>query len=132
MKFFCPSCFAFVLEKTVTCPNCHTVLQEWDKQHNYFEKLIKALEHPLSEVRMAAVAALTEFRSSTAALPAVLCALKRPEDIELLKSVILLLNQLPECNDKNVALERLSRHPSFLINRINRSDKVLIQRNQKA
>lgn len=77
---FCPSCYARIPLDTEICPRCHASLRRWQEK-TYSTRLIEALGHPLSEVRMRAILALGWRGERAAEEPLVDCALRHPIDV---------------------------------------------------
>lgn len=85
---FCPECFAEISAATQRCPRCDFALRAQPLLGSYDERLISALRHPVTEVRMGAIIAL-EKRGTTAACDA-LCgiALTAPADLPQSTAVV--------------------------------------------
>lgn len=115
MKFFCPNCFAEISEDTRICPQCETDIAAWMSSHNYFQRLIKALKHPVSEVRMSAIMSLGNQGNSKAAGPLVDCAFDWPADTVQNLEILVALTKLPLNADNKKALKRLHDHPARII-----------------
>lgn len=77
---FCPKCYAQISLDAEICPHCHTSLRAW-QERAYAGRLIEALRHPLSEVRMRAIIALGWRGERAAEGPLVDCALRHPIDV---------------------------------------------------
>jgi len=76
----CPECYRLIPLALVRCPDCGADLASFSAQQ-YRDKLIAALEHPLSEVRMRAIIALGWRRERAAAEALAACALRHPADV---------------------------------------------------
>ena len=65
MQYYCPACFAKMpfADRDKPCTVCETVAAEWAQTHSYTERLLHALTHPNSEVRMAAIISLGSRRA---------------------------------------------------------------------
>lgn len=68
MHFFCPNCFAEILEDTQICPQCQFHLDRWDEL-DYDQKLIAAIYHKETFTRMRAVYFLGERKTRAAIDP---------------------------------------------------------------
>lgn len=93
---FCPHCFTMIEVGAERCPVCGRDLQSWHAE-SYPARLMRALQHPLSDVRMRAIIALG-LRHETAAEPALLqCAKDHPDDVieglEIAKSLRLIASR---------------------------------------
>jgi hypothetical protein len=112
LQFFCPNCFARVPSPHEPCPACGVDSREWVERHPYTSRLIHALDHPISEVRMAAVISLGNCNDAAASMPLVRCALKHPTDIILAKEVTNALRKLPTGPERKEAIKLLKTHPA--------------------
>lgn len=111
---FCPACFAALDAEAKHCPRCGAVMAELSAR-DYREKLLRALTHPLAEVRLRAVIALG-LRAETATARALAdCALRHPTDVVEGLEVVRRLRDWPETEARDAALIRLSAHPSRLV-----------------
>jgi HEAT repeat protein len=77
---FCPNCYAQIPVDAAICPHCRATLSDWQEK-TYPDRLIDALGHPLSEVRMRAIIALGWRKERAAERPLVDCALRHPIDV---------------------------------------------------
>lgn len=109
---FCPRCFTALPSGVSQCRRCGLDPDAWERDIPYAERLIHALGHPHSEVRMGAIIALGE-RHETAACPALLhCALVWPSDVVQALEIIRALRGM----GASEALERLaSEHPAHAV-----------------
>jgi HEAT repeat protein len=112
IQFFCPSCFAKVSTPHGACPVCGADSKEWVEGHSYPSRLLHALGHPISEVRMAAVIGLGNQGDANASLPLVRCALKYPTDIVLALEITNALKKLPIGSKRDEAISLLKTHPA--------------------
>ncbi len=115
MQYYCPACFAPVEREAVQCPACGVNIRDWEETHTYTERLIHALRHPNPEARMSAIISLGNRGDVKAAIPLAECALAHPLDIVQGMAIMESLCRLPWGQEKQAALELLSRHPSRLI-----------------
>lgn len=76
----CLACFHLIPVEAQTCPRCGADLTAFSAQ-NYADKLIAALDHPLSEVRIRAIIALGWRGEERAAQPLLDLALRHPVDV---------------------------------------------------
>jgi hypothetical protein len=111
-QFYCPSCFAEVKAEEAICPQCRTDIAQWLDAHTYHERLIHALSHPISEVRMGSIIALGKRRDPRAARPLAECALAFPVDVVQGLEILEALARMPAGPEKQTALTRLTRHPA--------------------
>ncbi len=77
---YCPGCFAQIEAAAERCLACGLDLQRLSAR-DYRAKLLAALHHPLSEVRMRAIIALGWRGEADAAQPLAECALRHPTDV---------------------------------------------------
>jgi len=76
----CLACFHLIPVEAQTCPHCGTDLTAFSAR-DYADKLIAALGHPLSEVRIRAIIALGWRGEERAVQPLLDLALRHPVDI---------------------------------------------------
>jgi len=76
----CLACFHLISAAAQTCPYCGADLAAFSAR-DYVDKLIAALAHPLSEVRMRAIIALGWRGEVHAAQPLLDLALRHPVDV---------------------------------------------------
>jgi len=112
VQFFCPNCFARVPSPHGACPACGLDSREWVEHCSYTDRLIHALDHPISEVRMAVVISLGNRNDTTASLPLARCALKHPTDIVLAMEITAALKKLPAGPERNEAIAMVKTHPA--------------------
>jgi HEAT repeat protein len=94
------------------CPHCHASLRQWEKK-TYSQRLIEALEHPLSEVRMRAIIALGWRGEKAAEKPLVDCALRHPIDVVEGLEIVNSLRLIRDKRSDDTALRILSlNHPA--------------------
>lgn len=107
----CPECYRLMPLAATRCPDCGADLSAFSAQQ-YRDKLLAALHHPLSEVRMRAIIALG-WRGERAAAEALAeCALRHPADVVEGLEVVASLRQI----DAPQALAMLSeRHPAHAV-----------------
>ena len=109
---FCPVCAAPVGRDARNCPRCKADIDKWDRK-NFVEKLIEALRHPFSEVRMRAIIVLGKRRESGAEQSLVNCACAHPKDVVQGLEIVNSLRLIRKGNPPSHALERLAKdHPA--------------------
>ena len=115
MIFFCPNCWAQVREGEKICPQCRVKIEPLD-QLSYFDKLTRALNHPVATTRMRAAYILGEIGDRRAILPlagAIENAWEK-ENLFFLREIAMALGKI-DGHDALPALIHLLDHPSFLI-----------------
>lgn len=80
LQQICLACFHLIPVEAQTCPRCGADLAAFSARE-YADKLIAALDHPLSEVRMRAIIALGWRGEERAAQPLLDLALRHPVDV---------------------------------------------------
>jgi hypothetical protein len=109
---YCPVCGKPLSYDAKECPNCSADIAEWNKQ-GFVEKLIGALSHPLSDIRMRAIIVLGNRRETSAQEPLVECALRYPVDVLQGIAVVNSLTLIREISRSSVSLQRLAQdHPA--------------------
>ena len=109
---YCPVCAAPIGHDARNCPRCKADIDEWDSK-NFVEKLIEALRHPLSEVRMRAIIVLGNRQERTAEQPLVDCAFAHPQDVVQGLEIVNSLRLIRKADLPSTALERLAKdHPA--------------------
>ncbi len=118
MQCYCPVCFAEIdpEEQHDPCRVCGTVPAVW-QQRPYTERLIHALRHPVSEVRMSAIISLGNRREPQAAIPLAECALAHPVDVVQALAIVAALCNIQPSPERNRALELLASHPARAVRR---------------
>jgi len=112
---FCPHCFHRVPDDAEHCPDCGAAFGD-EERRSFATRLIDALYHPLSEVRMRVIIALGWRRQRDAADALVACARRNPLDVTEGLRIVESLRQMFESEAGNPGLERLAaRHPSAII-----------------
>jgi HEAT repeat protein len=82
----------------------------------YRDKLLHALHHPLSEVRMRAIIALGWRAKPQVAQDLVDCALRNPKDVVEALEIVKSLQSLPAGQRRDMALRELhERHPAVAV-----------------
>ena len=109
---FCLECFALIAAEAQTCPICGRD-QAQLRARDYHAKLLHALHHPLSEVRMRAIIALGLRGEPDAAQALADCALRHPVDVVEGLEIVRSLRLLQARSGRLEALENLARrHPA--------------------
>jgi len=109
---YCLDCFAQMPDDARRCPVCGRSVSEMSGRA-YGEKLLRALEHPLAEVRMRAILALGMRGESHAAGALVACALRRPTDVIESLETVRSLGRLNAGRPCRTALRQLAKlHPA--------------------
>jgi len=111
---WCPFCFAEMDAALTHCPHCGAAVAD-RLQLSYQDRLLHALEHPLSETRMAAIIALGLRGEASAALPLADCALAFPLDMVQGLQIVQALAGLPAGPERTQALHRLCQHPGHAV-----------------
>jgi HEAT repeat protein len=114
MQYYCPACFAEIpfADRDKPCAVCGTVAAEWARTRSYTERLLHALKHPNSEVRMAAIISLGNRREPLAAVPLAECALAHPIDVVQALEIVRSVSKLPAAPERATALALLAEHPA--------------------
>ena len=115
MIFFCPNCWAQVREEEKTCPQCRVKIGAFD-QLSYFDKLTRALNHPVATTRMRAAYILGEIGDLRGIKPLaeVIDRAWGREGIFFLREIAIALGKI-DGQEALPALIHLMNHPSFLI-----------------
>ncbi len=113
-NWFCPQCHAEVDARERRCPHCGADFAAWDAL-SYGERLIRALVHPSSEVRMGAIVAMGKRADSRAAVPLARCALAHPRDVVQGLAIVDALAQMPADELRAQALQTLCAHPAHAV-----------------
>jgi HEAT repeat protein len=112
---YCMNCFSMMPRGAAVCPSCGKEIVALTSR-GYREKLLRALHHPLAEVRMRAVIALGLQRDTEAADDLVACALRHPKDVIEALEIVRSLRMFPAGRSRHQALHDLSeRHPAAVV-----------------
>ncbi len=112
MEYFCPYCFESIPEASRICPCCHENVESWHEGETYAARLVRALQHPVDQVRMGAIITLGNRADPETASALVECAYRFPEMVPQNLQIIESLMQFHDARERENALEKLSRHPS--------------------
>lgn len=109
---YCMNCFSLMPVDQTVCPACGQDAAALSSR-DYRAKLVRALYHPLADVRSRAGIALGLRRDEDAAEDLVQCALRHPKDVtaglEVLKSLLM----MPAQPQREKALRTLGlAHPA--------------------
>lgn len=114
-KTYCLNCFALIPRDTRRCPACGGSVSEMSER-TYGDKLLRALEHPLAEVRMRAILALGMRGEPDSAPALVACALRRPSDVVEGLEIVRSLSRLNAGRPSKAALRQLADfHPASAV-----------------
>lgn len=111
VQYYCPDCFGIVDPGAVHCLHCGVDLRS-ARERPYAERLIQALRHPLSEVRMGSILSLGNRREIRAAVPLARCALAHPTDLVQALEIVRSLQKLPAGRERDEAFRLLATHPA--------------------
>lgn len=115
MIYFCPYCFAKVLDDDQICAYCRQDIQEWEQKKTYAARLVQALRHPIDEVRMRAIISLGNQADPHTASALVECAYRFPTMVPQNLQILASLLQFPSSRERDIAFNLLSNHPSGMI-----------------
>jgi hypothetical protein len=105
---YCPVCGASIQPDATNCPRCNADIDEWNRK-GFVEKLIEALKHPLSDIRMRAIIVLGKRRERSAEQALVDCAMAYPSDVVQGLEVVNSLRLIREGESTSWALEKLAK-----------------------
>lgn len=114
--FFCPSCFAEIDADSPSCTQCGADVQA-GRDRAYPQRLLHALRHPLSDIRMTAIEALAQLQPEGAATALADCALEHPRDPVQGVAILRALERLPRNPAWAAAVSRLVVHPAAVVGR---------------
>ncbi|WP_176212426.1 zinc ribbon domain-containing protein [Metallibacterium scheffleri] len=112
--WFCPECHAEVGAQDTRCPHCGADFAAWAARP-YGERLILALQHPLSAARMSAIIALGKRGDSAAAAALAACALAHPGDVVQGLEIVRALARMPADAPREAARSALLAHPAHAV-----------------
>ncbi len=113
---YCVHCFAEIAPDVQQCPFCGVAPQAWARSLDYETRLIHTLGHPLADVRMRAIIALSHRADPQAADPLVHCALRHPIDVVEGMAIVDGLRHLRPGDARSHALAHLARdHPAHAV-----------------
>lgn len=116
VQYFCPACFAEVDFGAPVCPVCGVDAAEWERHHDYTDRLIHALGHPVPTTRMMAILALKGRSDPETAMPLALCAQAFPVDAVQSLEIVRAIDGMPhEAPQRLGALRNLTTHESQLV-----------------
>lgn len=109
---YCPVCAALMGSDAKSCPRCKADIEEWDRK-NFVEKLIGALKHPLTDVRMRAIVVLGKRREKAAEDVLTDCAFAYPKDVVQGIEIVNSLRRIRDGDPPSGALEKIAKgHPA--------------------
>ncbi len=112
---FCLGCFALIPAEARVCPCCGADQARLEAR-DYRAKLLHALLHPLSEVRMRAIIALGWRGEADTAEALVNCAMRHPLDVVQGLEIVRSLSRIESRNPGLGMLARLSKsHPAHAV-----------------
>lgn len=92
ITFYCPNCWSEIDEKEKSCHVCNYDISKYDS-FDYTDKLINALSHPISDVRIFAARLLGKNKVKKS-IPALIECLKVSKDMYFQKAIIETLGNL--------------------------------------
>jgi HEAT repeat protein len=110
---FCLACFRQVPAQSLSCPICGADLAAFSAQ-DYRDKLLRALEHPLAEVRMRAIIACGWRGETRAARPLYELALRHPVDVVEGLAIVASLRRLGY-EGRMMLNEMAEKHPAHAV-----------------
>lgn len=113
--YYCPACFVEIEQEVKVCPACGINIEEWEKNHDYFERLVHSLKHPNPEARMGCILTLGNQRNPKAAVPLAECAFAHSIDVWQAMEIIRSLRKISNSSEKETALKLLLEHPAVVI-----------------
>jgi HEAT repeat protein len=113
--FFCPKCWSEVKEDDKICPECQETIAPLD-QASYFDKLTRALHHPVAATRMRAAYILGEIGDKRGIEPLadIIDRAWGKENLFFLREIAIALGKI-DGDEAVPVLVHLLGHPSFLI-----------------
>jgi HEAT repeat protein len=111
--FYCPNCWAEVLESATICPHCYTGISDRISEADYTDKLIAALRHkePMTPVRAAWILGQ---RCEQKAVPALTKIVRKGKDAFLVESAVEALGKIGG-NTASDAVRAAARHSSLRV-----------------
>lgn len=106
------NCFTSLSRSEAVCPACGAAAEAMSAE-DYRSKLVRALHHPLADVRMRAVIAIGLRGEAETAGELVQCALRHPTDLTQGLEIVRSLQRFPHGLFRTLALQTLfARHPA--------------------
>lgn len=105
---FCPACFDEFEPEASHCPACGIDLAAARAASDYESRLIRALDHPVAEVRLGVIEALRMRRAQAACDALLQTALSRPADVVESLAVVGCLAEMLPAPAARRCLERLA------------------------
>ncbi len=112
---FCLNCFSTISAIEEICPECNAPVAAMSVRE-YKEKLVRALEHPLADIRMRVIIALGMRGDPEVAQKLTDCALRHPADIVESLQIVTSLRKMKPGTSRHKALETLGKqHPAAVV-----------------
>jgi len=113
--FYCPNCWSRIKEDERICPECKAEIKSFD-HFTYFERLVRALNHPERTTRIRAAHILGELKDKRAVKPLAKAIGRTPgiRDIFFEEAIVVALGKI-DGEEALPILIRLMDHPSFLV-----------------
>lgn len=128
-KFYCPVCFAEVVDEVKNCPVCHTNFEQWKQKHTDLEQIIYSLKHPKIKVRQNSIKELRNQQNPKVAIALAECALVYPDDIWQNCEIIKTLRKIPPSTETETAFKMLLNHPVKIIREAARQSQEIDDKN---
>ncbi len=113
---FCPYCFMQLERQVEACPGCGKNISQYKVSASFDQRLIRALRHPVDDVRMRVIFAIRKRGVVTAIDSLLTCAFNQPADIVQNLEIIATLKSFPPSVTRDAALARLATsHLSELV-----------------
>lgn len=113
ITFYCPNCWREVNEADEICSNCGYSIKEFEKL-DFIEKCIKALEHPISEIRIFAAEVLGNVHADKS-LPMLAKQLESTDDIYFQKAIIESLTKIKAYGLTNLVKKYTDKEKPLII-----------------
>jgi len=113
--FYCPNCWSRIKEDKRICPECKAEIESLD-HFTYFERLVRALNHPERSTRIRAAYILGELKDKRAVKPLAKAIGRTPgiRDIFFEEAIVVALGKI-DGEEVLPILINLLEHRSFLV-----------------
>jgi len=113
--FYCPNCWSRIKEDERICPECKAEIKSFDHL-SYFERLVRALNHPERMTRIRAAYILGELKDKRAVKPLAKAIGRTPgiRDIFFEEAIVVALGKI-DGEEVLPILINLLEHRSFLV-----------------